>query len=116
VVDTLILFFEGYISGKDKKQYESKAVVASCYEKIRSIGIQHNNTEYKEDLSEIAEMLKYSDNSELSGDEITILNKLDELNSMLDEKAEDITNIIDEIKNLIKLRSIKIAGTKRGKF
>ncbi len=116
VVDILILFFDGYISEKNKKQYESKAVVESCYTKAQSISIEYESTEYIGDLCEIAEMLKYSDNSELSGDEITILNKLDELNSMLDEKAEDITNKIDEVKNLIKLRSIKIAGTKRGKF
>lgn len=116
VVDILILFFEGYISGKDKKQYESKAVVGSCYTKAQSISIEYESTEYKNDLCEIAEMLKYSDDSELSGDEVTISDKLDELNSMLDEKAEDIIDKIDEIKNLIKLRSMKIAGAKRGKF
>ena len=61
-------------------------------------------------------MLQYSDNSILSGDEAIILDKLEGLQKMLSEDGENISQILSDIKNAIKLRSMKLQSQKRGSY
>ena len=116
VVDVVTIFAGGHVASKNKEVYQKQAVVDSCYTKAQSISIKYANTEYKNELSEIADMLIYSDNSELTNDEITILNKLDELNLAFEQNQGGVSDKITELKNIIKLRSIKISANKRGEF
>ena len=67
-------------------------------------------------MNELSELLKYSDNSTLSNDEVAISEMLDELRKLLSDNAEGIPQKISDIKNAIKLRSLKIKSTKRGNY
>lgn len=116
VVDIIIVFFTNRASTQNSKLNESQSVMGCCVEKAASLCVEFSDTEHKKDLEEIVELLKYSDNSCLSQDEMTIMNKLDEMQLLLKNGDDDITEKIIEIKNAIKLRSIKVASAKRGSY
>lgn len=116
VVDVVIVFFTNRVMAQNSKLNESQSVMGCCVEKAASLCVEFGNTDYKKDLEEIVELLKYSDNSCLSQDEMTIMNKLDEVQLLLKKNEDGIAGKIIEIKNIIKLRSIKVASAKRGSY
>ena len=87
-----------------------------CLKKADALCVKYNNSDYQKKLQEIAELLKYSDNSCLSGDEKIIIKKLDEVDGLLSGNKDGIDKKLNEIKNMIDLRSVKVAGAKRGKY
>ena len=88
----------------------------ACYAKVQGLVVVYGQSEYKKDLIEISELIKYSDNSELTDDEPTIMGKLGELEAQLKENGENISALISEIKNIINLRTIKMKSIKRGGY
>ena len=114
--DLFILHFGKSISEGNKKLAQSQAVMDSCYARAQGLAVVYAHSDYKKDLTEIAELIKYSDNSELTDDEIDIMNKLDELEKQLKENSESIPSLITEIKNVINLRNIKMKSIKRGGY
>ncbi len=116
VVDIVIIYFGGYVASKNKILAENQSVIESLYTKAKELYIEYKETEYKKDLDEISEMLQYSDNSTLSDDEVTILNKLEELQELLSKDDEKVPQKITEIKNAVKLRSMKVKNSKRGSY
>ena len=115
-IDLLISHFGKSVSESDKKSIQSQGVLNACYEKAQSLVTVYGYSDYKKDLNEIAELIKYSDNSELTGDECSIMDKLGNLESQLKESTPSIPTLISEIKNLINLRTIKIKSIKKGGY
>lgn len=116
VVDAVIIYFDDYIASKNKVLSENQSVIESLYTKANELSIEYKETVYKKDLEEVSEMLQYTDNSTLSNDEIAILNELEELQEMLSNDDENIRQKISDIKNAVKLRSLKIKSAKRGSY
>jgi hypothetical protein len=87
-----------------------------CYLKAQSLMVVCEDADYKKDLHDVSELIKYSDNSELTDDEVAIMTKLSELEDELKNNGENISRIITEIKQVINLRNIKIKSMKRGGF
>ncbi len=116
VVDVMVLFFAKRVVINNNKLNESQSVLLLCVQKATSLCIEFAETDYKKDLEEIVELLKYSDNSCLSQDEESIMAKLNEVQLLLRDDNDAIVGKIIEIKNAIKLRSVKIANEKRGKY
>lgn len=116
VVDVVIVFFANRVATQNRKLSESQSVMGCCVEKAASLCVKFSDTEYKKDLEEIVGLLKYSDNSCLSQDEMTIMNNLDEIQLLLSNKDDGVTEKIIEIKNIIKLRSLKVASVKRRSY
>lgn len=116
VVDAATIYFDDYIARKNKVLSENQSVIESLYTKANELSIEYKETVYKKDLKEISEMLQYTDNSTLSNDEIAILNKLEELQEMLSNDDENIRQKITDVKNAVKLRSLKIKSAKRGSY
>ncbi len=114
--DAIIVFFANRVRHKKGKLNESQSVIRCCLEKATSLFVEFGTADYKKDLEEIVELLKYSDNSCLSQDEMTVMSMLDELQLLLKNKGDGISEKINEIKNAIKLRSIKVASAKRGSY
>ena len=98
--DLLILHFWKTASASNKKLAQSQGVMYSCYAKAQGLAVVYGQSDYKKDLVEIAELIKYSDNSELTDDEVAIMGKLDELEAQLKEEKESIPALITEIKNI----------------
>ena len=115
IVDISILKFDTHVSNQNTKLDESKLIIENCITKSSSLALKYSDSDYKKDLDEIIDLLKYSDNSCLSDDEISILNKRDEVDLLLKNNTDASKEII-EIKNIIKMRSIKISNTKRGSY
>lgn len=115
-LDLFILHFAKNASASDKKLAQSQGVMNACYAKAQELVVVYGNTDYSNDLNDIAELIKYSDNSELTDDEIAIMNKLGELEAQLKDNGENISVLIAEIKNAINLRTIKIKSIKRGGY
>ena len=115
-IDLFILHFGKSASASDKKLAQSQGVMDACYAKAQSLVVIYAQSDYKKDLDEIAELIKYSDNSELTDDEATIMGKLGELESQLKEGNEGVSALITEIKNTINLRTIKMKSIKRGGY
>ena len=88
----------------------------ACYAKAQGLAVLYGQGDYKKDLTEIAEQIKYSDNSELTDDEAAIMSKLGELEEQLKQNGENVPAMIAEIKNAIELRSVKMKNIKRGGY
>lgn len=116
IVDVLITYFSKRVSIQNVKLSESQSTMQRCLKKADALCVKYNNSDYQKKLQEIAELLKYSDNSCLSGDEKTIMKKLDEVDGVLSGNKDGIDKKLNEIKNMIDLRSVKVAGAKRGKY
>lgn len=115
-VDLFILHFSKNASASDKKLAQSQGVMEACYAKAQGLVTVYGNSDYKKDLTEIAELIKYSDNSELTDDEAVIMDKLSVLEEQLKDNGENIPALITEIKNAINLRTIKMKSIKRGGY
>lgn len=115
-VDVIIIYFGEYTDTKNKDLAENQAVIDALYTKASRLVIGYSQSSYKKDLEEISEMLRYSDNSALSNDEVAILGELEELDALLAGEDESVPQKISDIKNSIKLRSLKIKSTKRGSY
>lgn len=116
VVDVVIVYFSNRVATQNSKLSESQSVMGCCVEKAASLCVEFYSTDYKKDLEEIVELLKYSDNSCLTQDEMNILNNLEEVQQLLKDNADGISEKIIEIKNTIKSRSIKVKSSKRGSY
>ena len=116
VVDVIIVYFTNRVSKQNSKLNESQSVMGACVEKASSLCVEFGDTDYKKDLEEIVELLRYSDNSCLTQEEMTIMNKLDEVQLLIKNNDEGIAEKIIEIKNAINLRSIKVKSAKRGSY
>lgn len=116
MVDAIITYFGNRVNAQNAKLSGSQSLMQACVEKAASLSVQYGDTEHKKKLQEITELLRYSDNSCLSDDEITIMNQLDEVKRLLSDNSDEVDAKLDEIKNIIKLRSIKVAEAKRGKY
>ncbi len=116
VIDVIVIYFSGYVKAENKPLTESQVVVDTLYTKAKGLLIEYQESAYKKDLEEVSEMLMFSDNSALSTDEVLILDKLDELQKLLANADESIPQKISDIKNAIKLRSLKNKSTKRGNY
>lgn len=116
VIDVMIIYFNGHISSRNNVLAENRSVIDSLCIKAKELSIEYKESRYKNELNEISEMLQYSDNSILSGDEAIILDKLEGLQKMLSEDGENISQILSDIKNVIKLRSMKLQSKKRGSY
>ena len=115
-VDLFILHFGKNMSASNKKLALFQGVMDTCYAKAQGLVVIYGQSNYKNDLIEIAELIKYSDNSELTDDEATIMGKLDELEAQLKEDNENIPSLITETKNAINLRSVKMKSIKKGGY
>ena len=115
-VDLFILHFAQTTLESDKKLAQSQGAMDSCYAKAKSLVVTYGQSNYKKDLMEIADLIKYSDNSEQTDDEATIMNKLGELETQLKEGNGDVCSLIAEIKNLINLHTTKMKSIKRGGY
>jgi hypothetical protein len=115
-VDVIIIYFGKYIGSKNKVLSQNQTIAGNLYTIAMGLAIEYKESGYNGDLNEICELLKYSDNSELSGDEVLISERLEELRKLLSDNDESIPEKILDIKKTIKLRSLKIKSTKRGSY
>ena len=116
LVDLIVGSIRKNVNHSNKKLAESQGVMDACYAKAQSLAVVFESSNYKKDILEIAELIKYSDNSELTGDEVTIMNNLENLEVALKENSDNSSQLILETKHVIQLRTIKMKSIKRGSY
>lgn len=116
LVDLIVGSIRKNVNHSNKKLAESQGVMDACYAKAQSLAVVFESSNYKKDILEIAELIKYSDNSELTGDEVTIMNNLEKLEVALKENSDNSSQLILETKHVIQLRTIKMKSIKRGSY
>ena len=115
-IDVIVIYFGKYIRSKNKVLSENQAIAGSLYTTAMGLAIEYKENAYTKNLNEICELLKYSDNSALSGDEVLISDMFKELRKALSDNDESIPEKISAIKKAVKLHSLKIKSTKRGSY
>lgn len=120
LVDALLVLFKNRVTMQNEKLNTSQSTMEYLAEKASSLYMEFKDTEYKKDLEEIVESIRYSDNSSLSKAqqaEMEIINMLDELRVLLksnNDNAMEPMECISEIKKAVKMRSLQLANEKRG--
>ncbi len=112
--DLLVLYFGNNVSESNKTSANRRATMDACYAKARGLAVLYGQSEWKKDLIEIADLIRFSDNSELTDDECAVMKKLGELETQLRGNGENVSALISEIKNTIDLRTVKTENIKRG--
>ena len=116
MVDVIIIHFAKKIGATNNELAQNQAVADSLKSNAKELLIKYNESDYKKELEEIVDLLDYLDNSTLTGDEVTILNKLEELNNLLEKNDGKASEKIIDVKNTIKLRNVKMESSKRGSY
>lgn len=118
VADLTVWNFQNRFTASDRELAKNQSVMSACGILIDTIISENSNTEFKKELSDISEAIRYADNSVLSGDEGTIAEKLEALRNLLqsEENSEEIPAKINDIKSLIKVRELYIKQNQRGKY
>lgn len=114
--DLFVLHFGKNVSASNKRLAQSQSVMDACFVKVQGLVVVYGQSGYQKDLIEISELIQYSDNSELTGDESAIMGKLGEIEAQLKENGDNIPALISELKNIIHLRTIKMKSIKRGGY
>lgn len=114
IVDVLIIYISGELQGKSQETKINQNIMRTIYVKAQSLSINCQVESCSLDIGKIAQMLKYSDDTVLSGDETAIMSALDELNQISDE--EEMKKKIEDIRKMIEFRTIKVKELQRGSF
>ncbi len=116
IVDVVIASFDKKVKGMDEKLAASQSAILDCTTEAMNIVAENPSSELKKDLEELVEMLKYSDNSCTTGDEVEIHTKLCALRATVKDDDEAAKTEIDAIRTLIGCRNNNIKNKKRGSF
>lgn len=116
VADIGILFGGDYAEQANRKLDEAKNGMHLILEKAEAMRLEYAGTEYGKELAEVVEALRYSDDTVLTKDEVEILQRLDDVDRMIERGEAGAHEAIHRIRNAIDIRSVKVAGTKRGSY
>ena len=114
IVDVLVIYFAGDFKEKSQALKGSRDVLKTAYAKANGLSLQYQSCEFVGQLNKIAEMLRYSDDTVLTGDETTIISELEEINMISDE--EEIKKKLEDIGKIIETRTMKVKELQRGSF
>lgn len=115
MVDASIYYFNKQNKESYLKYENGSMTVDELLTKTQELTLQFGGTTYKNDFHTIIESLKYSNRSDLYGNEKEILTKLQEIQKKLEqEEPVDVTDILKEIKDMIQLRNMGLK--KSGSF
>lgn len=112
-IDVTVYYFGNRTDEKNRVFTENQSTTLSLCTAAEELSAEFCNTEYIKDLNEICELLKYSDIGK-THDEGEIFVKFEELKKELSSEDEKAKQTISELKNAIKIRSLKIKNSKRG--
>ncbi len=116
VADMGLLYSGEHVEQANRKLDKAKSGMQLILEKAESMRLEYADTEYGKELSDVAEALRYSDDTVLTKDEVEILQRLDDVDRMIEGQEAGAHEAIRRIRNRIDIRSVKVAGTKRGSY
>lgn len=116
VADIGLLYGGDHVEQANRKLDEAKKGMHLIREKAEAMRLEYADTEYGKELADVVEALRYSDDTVLTKDELEILQRLDDVDRMIERGEAGVHEAIHRIRNGIDVRSVKVAGTKRGSY
>ena len=119
ISDLLIYYTQFHATAKDNEQLSSRDMVSQCISQIHQLSLRHKASSFYEDLCKIEELLKYSDDTAITGDEVKIGSLISELAYLLDNEGADTSLIytkINDTTSAIQVRTAQMKVIKRGRY
>lgn len=119
IIFDLLIFYVQCYTEKGNKQPSAQDGIRRCAFQVQQLLLRYKGTAFYTDLCKIEELLKYSDNTAVTGDEIKIGALISELSVLLDDKGTDSALIYAKTKNImeaIQERTAQMKVIKRGEY
>lgn len=118
IFDLLISYSQNHLSENSCPQLNAQKTFYECLSQMRRLSLQNKDTTFYTDMCTIEELLKYSDNTVITGDELKIKELIDELSKLITNEeihSTAVFEIIENIKEVIHNRTEQLRYAKRGK-
>lgn len=118
IFDLLIFYIQCYTE-KGNEQPSAQDGICRCIFQVQQLSLRHKGTAFYIELCKIEELLKYSDNTTVTGDETKIGALISELSVLLDDEGTDSALIYAKTNNImeaIQERTAQMKVIKCGKY
>lgn len=119
IADLLIYYTQCHATEKGGEQLSAQDVLYHCISQVQQLSLRHKGTSFYTDLCRIEELLKYSDNTAITGVETRIGELISELSTLLNGENVDSALIYaktNDIAATIQERTAQMKHIKRGKY
>lgn len=116
VGDVGLIYGGDHVEQGNRQLDEAKRGMRLILEKAEAMRTEYADTEYGKELADVVEAIRYSNDSVLTKDEVEILQRLDDVDRMIERGEAGVHEAIRRLRNEIDLRSVKVAETKRGSY
>ncbi len=119
ISDLLIYYTQYHTVENGKEQLDAQDMIYRCISQVQQLSLRHKGTSFYTDLCKIEELLKYSDNTAITGDEAKIGALISKLSMLLDDACVDSALIYTKtnaIMAAIQGRTAQMKVIKRGKY
>ncbi|MEG0771136.1 MAG: hypothetical protein RR436_04465 [Clostridia bacterium] len=114
VIGISIFLFSNKVQKSNENTTQERRLMQICEKRIFDLTTESKNARYQNQLNEIYESLKYSDKVGVSSVDEKIVGAI--LNLETNITSEKAVDIFDNIKALLKQRSMELSENKRGEF
>lgn len=115
VVDAFLIFFSNRAKESNASYYNVSAIIEECVVKASELLLSDTMGNYKTNIEDIIEMLKYSNKTVMCGFEKDILLELKETLVLINTDSYD--KVGDKLKSVKKLVELRLMQTKKqGRF
>ncbi|MEG1719861.1 MAG: hypothetical protein RR306_06005 [Clostridia bacterium] len=114
VIGISIFLFSNKVQKTNENTTQERRLMQICEKRIFDLTTESKNARYQNQLNEIYESLKYSDKVGVSSVDEKIVGAI--LNLETNITSEKAVDIFDNIKALLKQRSMELSENKRGEF
>lgn len=119
ISDLLIYCTQYHTAENGNEQLNAQDMIYRCISQVQQLSLRHKGTSFYTDLCKIEELLKYSDNTAITGDEAKIGALISELSILLEDTCVDSALIYaktNAIMAAIQGRTAQMKVIKRGKY
>lgn len=119
IADLLIYYTQCHTAENGGEQMDAQNVLYHCISQVQQLSLRHKGTSFYTDLCRIEELLKYSDNTAITGVETKIGELISELSTLLSNENVDSALIYtktNDIAATIQERTAQMKHIKRGKY
>ena len=119
ISDLLIYYIQYHTAEKNNEQLDAQDMIYRCISKVQQLSLHQKGTSFYTDLCKIEELLKYSDNTTITGAEAKIEALISELSILLDDGCTDSAPVCAKtgaIIAAIQERTAQMKAAKRGMY
>ena len=119
VTDLVIHYTQYHTTEKGNEQLNAQELLCICISQVQQLSLQHKESCFYTDICKIEELLRYSDNTAVTGDEAKIGTLLSELSLLLNDENADSAlayTKTNAIMAAIQDRTVQMKVIQRGKY